>query len=147
MTKETFKDPETMTDAEILAELGFGPSGPTAAQLYAAEDAHNRRFQAEVSAAINDTPTAEAAARAVYAVVRRYCEAMGYKPDIETFIRSPQESLDANGVHGACWVVSWESGPFQWAVGASLGGHNRLVEPYYSFDLTFFPAEWPQQGG
>ena len=39
-------------------------------------------------------------------------------------------------------MVSWESGPYQWAVGASLtfmmnDEAGWFTEPYYSFDLYF----------
>ena len=42
------------------------------------------------------------------------------------------------------WIVCWESGPFQWAIPASMeigSATGKLVEPYYSFDLTFYPSE------
>lgn len=70
-------------------------------------------------------------ADAVYAVLRLFCDREGLKPDIETFIR-PE--------HGG-YRVSWESGPFCWAIVASDALHQVgiLGEPHYNFDLCFYP--------
>lgn len=140
-----------MTDDEIFQALGLTDTevealcvrGPTAAQEAQAEVSFTRQVQQAVSAAINNTPTAEAAARAVYAALCILSAKSGQNPNIEVWIESPAQSVAKGRPHGACWIVSWESGPYQWAIGASLGGHNRLTEPYYSFDLTFYPGEWP----
>lgn len=66
--------------------------------------------------------TAEAAARALYAWVRKEAEASGQKPDIETLFAGPDECERLRGTRG--WLVSWESGPHEWAIwltgGASI---------------------------
>ncbi len=80
----------------------------------------------------------ESKARAIYAAVCERCKAEGMEPEIEVFIKSPEE-YKAHG-YDKCWCVSWESGPYQWAIGASMDvahGDDWYTEPYYSFDLNF----------
>lgn len=84
---------------------------------------------------------AENYAKALYAAVRERAEAEGQKPDIECGIVAPGESAyDGNGDR---WLVMWEAGPYQWGVNVSLSitMNIGLVEPYHSFDLTFYPGE------
>jgi hypothetical protein len=41
--------------------------------------------------------------------------------------------------------VAWEAGPYDWAVTASMAithATGKLVEPWYGFDLSFYPGEW-----
>jgi len=85
--------------------------------------------------------TAETYARATYLAVRKACEESGQKPDIETKLVKPGEQ--AYDGAGDRWLVMWEAGPYQWAIDTSmmLTMHLGLVEPYYSFDLTFYPGE------
>lgn len=131
-------DIENMTDEQLLAELGFTPAAEAKALA-----SFESRFKKAVSDAIHNTPTAEAAAKAVFEVVRAFAVESGQNPDVECAFRTPAQN--EGFPHGKCYVVSWEAGPFQWAIGASLGGHNRLTEPHYSFDLTFYPGEWPEE--
>lgn len=70
-------------------------------------------------------------AEAVYATIRHFCAREGLKPDIETFIRPERGG----------WRVSWESGPYSWAIVASeaLCQCGIFAEPHYNFDLCFYP--------
>jgi hypothetical protein len=84
---------------------------------------------------------AENYAKALYAAVRERAEAEGQRPDIECAIVAPGESAyDGNGDR---WLVMWEAGPESWGVNVSLSitMNIGLVEPYHSFDLTFYPGE------
>lgn len=83
---------------------------------------------------------AENMAKATHAAIRELCKAWDMNPDIECFIRAPgEEAYDGSGAHR--WLVCWESGPYQWAIPASLSLPYGLTEPYHSFDLNFYPAE------
>lgn len=86
---------------------------------------------------------AETMAKAAYAVVQEMSREDGQDPSYETFIKSPSESKDYLGGTPNVWKVCWESGPYQWAYGASMAicVEFGLCEPYYSFDLTFYPEE------
>jgi len=108
----------------------------------------------ELTALINDlkalkiekTWTAERAAKATYGVIRKHAALHNQKPDIETFIRAPGEERHFRDA--TCWVVAWEAGPWEWGIAASLSSaFPALVEPYYSFDLTFAPVEWGTDNG
>lgn len=99
------------------------------------------------------------AAKALYKYLVELANESEYDGKREVFIRTPEES-DLNG-NGPYWHVSWESGPFEWASkvsggGSIYGGYNNPpeiklfdddwkgngrwhVEPYYSFDLFFYP--------
>jgi hypothetical protein len=88
--------------------------------------------------AITDTMTAKQAAERAHEIVREFSANFGQNPDIETFLRTPEQN--AGYAHGNCYVVSWESGPYQWAIAASMS-MNKFCEPYYSFDLCFYPSE------
>jgi len=72
----------------------------------------------------------KAVAEAVYGTLRLICAQWGMNADIETSMR------DENGG----WRVSWECGPYAWAMPASsaLAQCGILAEPYYSFDLCFY---------
>lgn len=75
----------------------------------------------------------KAMAECVFAVLRHVARSWGQDPDIETFMR------DERGQ----WRVSWESGPYSWAIVASeaLGQVGIFAEPHYSFDLCFYPED------
>lgn len=96
-----------------------------------------------VAEALNPDMNAEEAANATYDVLKAVCAEQGMDPDIEVGIRSPDQNTGFP--HGNnCHVVSWESGPFEWAIAASMctpETFGKLVEPYYSFDLCFYPDE------
>jgi len=76
------------------------------------------------------------AAKALYKALCEVCRRMDLNPDIE--LQTPEQSLRAG--YGRNWRVSWESGPYQWAIGTSYevcNGPHWYTEPYYSFDLCF----------
>ena len=86
--------------------------------------------------------TAEAAARAFHSALVTamansgvYCDD---DPDIETYLFAPERAVDYSG--DKHWCVVWESGPYEWAIGASwqVRGPWGHTEPYYSFDLHFY---------
>lgn len=82
---------------------------------------------------------AENMAKATHAALREVCAEWGMNPDVETVIRAPgEEAYDGAGNR---WLVAWESGPYQWAIPASMALGYGLTEPYFSFDLNFYPAE------
>ena len=86
--------------------------------------------------------TAETMAVATYAVLREAAKAQGQDPDIEVLIRKPGEPRHFRDE--SCWSVAWEAGPYEWAVPASIvigTATGKLTEPYYSFDLCFYPGE------
>ena len=77
-------------------------------------------------------------AEAIYAVLKKHCEAADQRPEIETFFRTV-------GKEGRCvYTVSWEAGPHDWAqlawpIVMDLTG--RLCEPTYGFDLDLYDIE------
>ena len=73
----------------------------------------------------------KAQAHAVLAVLRASAAETGCNPDVECFAREERGE----------WRVSYEAGPYQWAIVASeaLGQVGVFAEPYYSFDLCFYP--------
>ncbi len=84
---------------------------------------------------------AKEVAEAIYSVVREVCETTGQKPDIETFLKTPDDDWKP---HGKCYVISWEAGPYQWvhyAWPVVMDITGRLCEPYYSFDLCIYEVE------
>jgi hypothetical protein len=70
-------------------------------------------------------------AKAAYDAMCQFAADTGCKPERECFMRAE---------HGG-WRISYEAGPYQWAIVASaaLGQLGILAEPYYSFDLCFYP--------
>ena len=100
--------------------------------------------QAIYTALVTERPALEPEpiARVIHKVLREKCTEYGMNPDIETFISSPKQTKEAG--YGDHWRVSWESGPFEWAIGASwavIGATGRLCEPHYSFDLCLYKEE------
>jgi len=85
-------------------------------------------FVKHVTRAINSRNTPGGVAKAVHKVCQQACKAWGMKPEIETFCRQEK--------HGV-WKVSFEAGPYEWAIAASMSHQNTkaLCEPYWSFDL------------
>lgn len=117
---------------------------------FAAEERAERDFGISVgtriTAAIMALPkrNAETMAKAAYAVVREMSAEIGQKPDIETFIKTPEESHNFFGGTPGIWIVCWESGPYMWGINASMEvtvTSGKLCEPHYGFDLCFYPAE------
>lgn len=87
-------------------------------------------------------PSAETVTHALYAALRECARAEGQKPQIEVFMRKPGEARHFSDA--TCWVVAWEAGPYEWAIGAAetvSAVTGRLAEPYYSFDLCLYENE------
>lgn len=82
---------------------------------------------------------AETLAKAAYAAIRETSAEWGQNPDIECFLKAPgEEAYDGERNR---WLVCWESGPYQWGTSVSMSLPYGLTEPYYSFDLSFYPNE------
>lgn len=83
-----------------------------------------------VARAVHGKTTAKGQAEAALRVLKQTAASWGFQPDIECFARKEDKQ----------WRVSWESGPYQWAIVASdaLAQVGILAEPYYSFDLCFY---------
>lgn len=84
-----------------------------------------------VAKAVAGKKSAKGQAAAAYAAICKFADAAGYNSQIECFMRKDS----GNG-----WRVSFEAGPYQWAIPASdaLAQVGILAEPYYSFDLCFY---------
>ncbi len=98
-------------------------------------------FIKAAAGAISNAANPEQAARDTYETCRKAAEAWGMKPEIEVSIRAPGERRHHDHIN--CWSVSFEAGPYEWAIAASLSVNTRgkvLAEPYYSFDLCFSNA-------
>lgn len=102
------------------------------------------QLRAAIGALPKGQRTAEACARAVHTALKYAAQAEGQKPEIEVLIKAPGEPRYFNDA--TCWVVAWEAGPHEWAIGASMaiGDEGVLTEPYYSFDLCFYPGDCEQ---
>lgn len=94
-------------------------------------------FSKRIAKVIASHKTPHGAAKAVYRECRLFAAQAGMKPDIEVGIWKPGEPR-FNG-QTKCWTVAFEAGPYEWAVEASMAGGKILAEPYYSFDLNFYP--------
>ena len=82
--------------------------------------------------------TKSGAAKGLYKALCDWCRKVGMNPDYEVHIKTPEERK-AQG-YGENWHVSFEAGPFEWAVFASMQMPDckwGYVEPYYRFDLDF----------
>lgn len=96
--------------------------------------------------AINAIPEAERVAKkcaeTTYETLKAVAVEMGMN-ETEVLFREPNDPR-CYFKNGNSYVVAFESGPYQWAIPASMAIGTRcgkLVEPYYSFDLCFYPAE------
>lgn len=89
-------------------------------------------FLRRVKQAINKGQTPEEVAKGVHEVCVWFCRETGMNPDSEAFVRQERPDM---------WKVSFEAGPYQWAIAASMAHHNSkvLTEPYWSFDLECSP--------
>lgn len=97
---------------------------------------HNAIKQAVASV---EKPTAEKLAKATFAALQKIAvEPFGMSANEVRLIAPGEKCYFDNRTPQ--WVVSWEAGPYQWAIGASFL-FPQVVEPYYSFDLCFYPAE------
>lgn len=70
-------------------------------------------------------------ATAAYEALRQFAADIGCNPDRECFMRAEDGG----------YRVSFEAGPYSWAMVASeaLCQCGIFAEPYYSFDLCFYP--------
>lgn len=98
----------------------------------------------DIEAAVAALPKATAAtmAKAVHAVLLRHAALHGQDPACEVAIFSPGQPRYFR--EDNCWTVTWEAGPHDWAIGTSFALTTltrKTVEPYYGFDLCFYPAE------
>lgn len=96
-------------------------------------------FAKQVAKAMRGKKTPAGAAKAVYKVCREFAEKAGMKPDIEVGIFKPGQ--DRWSGQNGLWAVTFEAGPYEWAIEASMEDNNPhvLAEPYMSFDLHFYP--------
>lgn len=80
--------------------------------------------------------TREEAAKGLHKALSDYATAAGYNPGSVSLWN--EEEANQRG-YGRCWMVSWEEGPFEWAISMSFDVHGPwgYVEPYHSFDLCF----------
>ena len=71
-----------------------------------------------------------ARALAAYAAIHDFAKELGMNPDRECFMK-PEDGG---------WCVSFEAGPYSWAIVASeaLAQVGVFAEPHYSFDLCFY---------
>ncbi len=79
-------------------------------------------------------------ANRLYEALRKAAKLDGQEPIYEVYAWHPHRKAQ----QGPCWGVSWEAGPFQWAIGASfivMDMTGRLCEPHYSFVLCLYEAE------
>ena len=84
-----------------------------------------------VALAANKRKSPKGRASAAYNAICRFAAETGCNPEIECFMRQ-----ERNG-----WRVSFEGGPYSWAIVASeaLCQVGIFAEPYYNFDLCFYP--------
>lgn len=74
----------------------------------------------------------------IHGVLKKACEAAGMDPNSETYVA--EEGSEGRKTY----TVSWESGPYEWAIQGSFVVMNvisRLCEPYYGFDLQLYDVE------
>lgn len=130
-----------MTDDEILMELTDG-KGLTADMEGQAEIWAGKSLAERVGDACAATDrTAKAMAEATRDLLLTIAAEWGYSPR-EIGFREPGAPCYFDNSN--CYVVTWESGPFEWgyhacnAIGDKAG---KIAEPFYSFDVCFYPAE------
>ena len=91
----------------------------------------------------NKYKTPSGAAKSFHKALVKYAKENEYPdPDRYVMLLSPKESQERGFGHG--WRVMWEDGPHEWGVDASMDIYNQkdgwFTEPYYSFDVGFYPA-------
>jgi len=91
----------------------------------------------KIAKAARGRKTAKGQANAAHEAICTVCRSHGMNPDIEVFMREEGKG------ERRFFRVSWESGPYGWASVASdaLCQIGVFAEPYYSFDLCFYPSE------
>lgn len=97
-------------------------------------------FIKRIENALRTHKTPQTMAQGIYRICCAYCDANGMDPRIEVALRKPGQVRHHDHIN--CWSVAFEAGPHEWAVLAGLNTSNDhvLAEPYYSFDLCFYPA-------
>jgi hypothetical protein len=79
--------------------------------------------------------TQEEAAKKLYAAIRKHASDLGMDPDSEVHLYPPHETKERG--YGEFWWLTWEAGPYNWAVATFVNGPWGHCEPYYGFDLQF----------
>lgn len=84
-----------------------------------------------VAKAVAKRSSCKGRATAAHEALRQFAADIGCNPDRECFMRAEDGG----------YRVSFEAGPYSWAHVASeaLCQCGILAEPYYSFDLCFYP--------
>lgn len=101
-----------------------------------------------------EKPNPEQAARDTLAYLQNYQKVCGHK--CTAHLISPADHVRTRkGVEVGTWGVSWEDGPWEWAVALSLGMpldidgvefpfstsiYDCFSEPYETFDLFWYPC-------
>lgn len=83
--------------------------------------------------------SAAGAAKKAHAIIVKACRDIGYKPEIECFIWTPEQAA-AKG-YTKDWTVGWESGPYEWAITECQMPPNAsgfFMEPYNGHMLCFY---------
>jgi hypothetical protein len=85
----------------------------------------------KVALAASKRKSCKGRAEAAFKAMCKFAAAVGCDPARECFMRQEREG----------WRVSFEAGPYQWAIVASeaLAQLGIFAEPHYSFDLCFYP--------
>jgi hypothetical protein len=99
-------------------------------------------FLAAVVRVLNEAKSPEVAAKAINTLCWHEAIECGMKPEIEVGLWEPGKKR-FNGRDNV-WSVAWESCPYyEWAIIASgeVSNANFIAEPYYSFDLNFYPKK------
>ena len=93
------------------------------------------------------------AVRMAFATVIKASASLDQNPGWEVFCQPPEvEGWEGSG----SWRICWESGPYDWAVGDSLGaarilpyrlcsGRGFYTEPHYGFDLIYVESCEPHR--
>lgn len=78
----------------------------------------------------------EEAAKAFYEALKKFAVDHGYHEN-SVSCYPPEKSYECGWGH--YWTVTWEDGPYNWAIYMSshMHGARWYVEPYYSFNLCF----------
>lgn len=108
--------------------------------VYAAENRYLSQLAAKCGAAAAEAKSAKQAAKAVYKLLQAEAKAQG-QLDSEVRLIAPGEPSYLG--EKDCWIVTWEAGPYEWAIPASfdIGGAWGHAEPYYNFDLMFYQEQ------
>lgn len=85
----------------------------------------------KVALAASKRKSCKGQAEAAFKAMCDFAKAVGCNPERECFIRQEGDS----------WRISFEAGPYEWAIVASeaLCQCGIFAEPHYSFDLCFYP--------